>query len=220
MAERADSAPVAGVSRAWWLAAVTLIVGVLLHFSLVIAMMAIPFAVPAEARPAVDRYLVPFFAQDWHLFAPSPDVHDYAVFARGAVRTGERLEWTPWQDLVDPLVRAVQANRLAPEAVSLNLAYKAPARTFDAAGAFGHVRIGQEVIAERWRDLEGQPASVIVLERMASAAVGEAHQGRQFELVQVMITARIVGPGERADGGDGGQVLLLHPVPFQQVARR
>jgi hypothetical protein len=196
---------------------VVVTLAVLLHFALVMTVIAVPSAIPEPAQPAVQRYLVPFFAQDWRLFAPSPDVNDYEVYARASYRVGDRVEWTPWTDLLEPLILAVQANRLSPESVRLETVHKAALLTNRSAGPFGQVSLGREAVADRWERLEWQPASLVVLERMASVVLADAHPERRFESVQVMLTARLVGA---ADDQDGGSALLFHPVPFQDVTVR
>jgi Family of unknown function (DUF5819) len=216
--ERAGIAGQAPGSAAWRLAVVGLPLLVVLHFGLLIAVMAAPQAIPLVARPAVEAYLVPVFAQDWRLFAPRPDLHDYAVFARAATRSQDRLSWTPWQNIVDPLVAEVRANRLAPEALTLNLAYKSAARTFDRAGPLSQLPMGRDAVADRWERVEGQPASLIVLERLACAALAEANPDQTLEAVQVMLTSNLVGLTETP--ATGSQVLLLHPISFLDVSTR
>jgi hypothetical protein len=202
------------------LAALVLPLVVLCHFGLVALTIVAPGLVPTAAQPIVEAYLVPFFNQDWRLFSPRPDVHDYAAFARGGFRSGERLESTPWLDLFEPLVVAVQANRLSPDGVRLEILHKTTLFTILAASPFGEVRLGREAIVEHWATIEHQPASLIVLERLASVALREAHPGRSFETVQVMVTSRLVGSGADGRGASGSAALLFHPVPFQDVTTR
>jgi hypothetical protein len=197
----------------WRLAALALPLLVIGHFGLVALTIAAPGLVPSAVQPAVAAYFTPVFAQDWRLFAPRPDVNDYSVYARGASRVEGRLETTPWLDLMEPLVVDVQANRLSPAGVRLEVVHKAAIFTMRAAGPLGRVQLGREALAESWTTIDRQPASLIVLERLASAALREAHPGRSFETVQVMVTSRPVGTGD-------GSVLLFQPVPFQEVTSR
>jgi hypothetical protein len=206
--------------RLWRLTATTLLLLTVLHFGLISVVLAVPTVIPAAAWPAVDGYLVPFFDQSWRLFAPMPDIHDYAVFARGGARRNDQLEWTPWLSLVDPLVASVQANRLAPEIVRLNVVYKAAARTFDYAGSFSALALGRDAVADRWASVERQPASLIVLERLASAALLDAEPNRPLEMVQVMISARQIGVDAATGESLPAKVLLLHPVLLEAVRTR
>jgi hypothetical protein len=201
----------------WRLAALALPLLVLGHFGLVALTIVAPGLVPIAAQPAVEAYLIPIFNQDWRLFSPRPDVHDYGVYARGGSRVDGRLERTPWLDLIDPLVVAVQVNRLSPAGVRLEVVHKAALFTMLQAGPFGGVPLGREAVADSWTTIDRQPASLIVLERLASAALREAHPERSFETVQVMVTSRVVGAGATAPGGAGGSALLFEPVPFQDV---
>jgi hypothetical protein len=60
---------------------------------------------------------------------------------------------------------------------------------------------------------------VIILERMAADALARAHPERSFDVVQVMVTSRLVETGE-AQPATGSQALLFHPVAFEDVAAR
>jgi Family of unknown function (DUF5819) len=212
------AAPTPGA--AWTIAAVALPVAVLAHFGLVMIVIAVPWTIPRSAQPIVEAYLVPFFIQDWRLFAPRPDIYDYAVFARGEYRVGEQLDRTPGLDLIEPTLTAVQANRLSPASTRLEIVHKAALFTIRAAGPLGELGIGREAVAERWATVEQQPASLIVLERLASAALADRYVGTPFETVQVMVTARPVGADEAAGVGAGVSALLFRPVPFQDVRVR
>jgi len=206
-------------SPAWGAAAVLLPLLVVCHFALVIAVIVAPNAIPASAQRAVQVYLVPFFNQDWKLFSPSPDVHDYQVFARGAYRTADGVRSTPWLDLIEAPVAAVQANRLSTASVRVEIVHKAALFTVRAAGPLSEVSIGRDAIADRWASIERQPASLIVLERLASAVLVEANPGLRFETVQVMVTARLVGQTDVAAAG-GATALLFRPLPYADVAVR
>ena len=161
---------------------------------------------------------MPFFIQDWRLFAPRPDAYDYAVFARGQHRARDGLEQTPWLDLVEPNLTAVQANRLSPASTRLEIVHKAALFTVRAAGPLAELGIGRETVADRWSVVEQQPSSLVVLERLASAALVEQYPGAPFETVQVLVIARPVG--EAGSAGGGSAALLFHPVPFQDVRVR
>ena len=208
------------VTAAWRVAALAVPAAVVGHFALVMLVIAAPWLIPRPLQPAVEAYLVPFFIQDWRLFAPRPDAFDYEVFARGQYRDGDRLEQTLWLDLVEPAVTAVQATRLSPASTRLEIVHKAALFTLRAAGPFGTLGLGRDAVADRWSLIEQQPASLIVLERLASAALADRHPGRPFETVQVMVAARPVGEAQAAGGGSGTAALLLHPVPFQDVRAR
>jgi hypothetical protein len=206
-------------SWAWRVAAVALTVLIGLHFGVIGLLIAAPWIVPVPARAAVERYVAPWFGQDWRLFAPVPDVHDYAVYLRGEYRDGDRLTRTPWRSLLDPLVAASQANRLSPLGVRLEIAHKAALFSSREAGALALVPTGRQTLAERWAELERQPGAVIVLERLASVALAEAYPGRSFETVQIMVTGRLVTAVDGVSPDDSESVFVLAPVPFQVVGR-
>jgi Family of unknown function (DUF5819) len=60
------------------------------------------------------RYNDTFFTQNWRLFAPDPVSNNITVLARATFTSSDRsqaLQYTPWEDLTDPLIHAVQQNR-------------------------------------------------------------------------------------------------------------
>ncbi|MFN8633395.1 MAG: DUF5819 family protein [Chloroflexota bacterium] len=206
---------------AWWrTVAVLLMAAVVFHFALVMTTIVAPPAIPAPLQPLVQAYLVPFFVQDWRLFSPIPDTHDYEVFVRGSYRTADGHATTPWLDLIEPTVEAVQRNRLSPHAVRIEILHKAALFTIRAAGPYGELGTGREIVAERWATVEQQPATAIVLERLGSAYLAERYPERQFETVQVMVGARPTGGPPSSDAGARSSTLLLRPVPFQDVRVR
>lgn len=189
------------------------------QFGLIGALIAEPRIVPAPLVWVGDHLLSPWFAQDWRLFAPAPDVYDYQVMARGAYRDGDRLTQTSWISLLDPLVATVQANRLSPVAVRLEIAHKAALFSTRTAGPLAMVPAGRAALTERWSQIERQPGTVILLERLASVTLADTYPGRQFETVQIMITARRVVTVGAVSPDDSELAFVLDPVPFQQVGR-
>jgi hypothetical protein len=204
---------------AWRWAALTLVTLLGLHFGLIGLLIAAPAVVPGPLREASERYLAPWFGQDWRLFAPVPDVRDYAVYFRGEYRDGDGLRRTPWLTLLDPLVAATQANRLSTLGVRLEIAHKAALFSTREAGALALVPGGRALLAEHWATPERQPGAVIVLERLASAALTDLYPSRSFETVQVMVTGRLVTPVGGVSPDDSEAVFVLPPVPFQVVQR-
>jgi hypothetical protein len=203
----------------WRIAAISLFGLVLLHFGLIGTLIASPGVLPQPVQAVAALYLVPWFSQDWRLFAPAPDVRDYAVYARGEYRHGDRRVRTPWLSVLDPLLEAVQANRLAPQAVRLEIAHKAALLSTRVAGPLASLPSGRRALAERWSDISDQPGVVILLERLASVALVEAYPQRAFETVQIMVTGRRIVMLDGVTSDDSEIAFLLEPVPFQQVTR-
>ena len=54
--------------------AAALVAALVFHFSATGLYLTPPNAIALRARPAVDRYMTPYFAQAWTLFAPDPIV--------------------------------------------------------------------------------------------------------------------------------------------------
>ena len=223
--DRASEAVDAGQAAAghpslvWRVSALLLPALVVAQFALIGALIAEPRVLPVPLLRIGERVLSPWFTQDWRLFAPAPDVYDYQVMARGAYRDGGQLTRTPWMSLLDPLVTAVQTNRLSPVAVRLEITHKAALFSTRIAGPLAMVPGGRAALTERWSDVERQPGTVILLERLASVMLEDAHPGRQFETVQLMVTARRVVRVGTVNPDDSELAFVLDPVPFQQVAR-
>lgn len=207
----------AGRSWRWRVAALTLFGVVALHFTTIGLLIGAPWAVPRPLLAATSWYLQPWFSQDWRLFAPVPDLHDYAVYVRGQYRDGPRLAETPWLAVLDPLVATVQSNRLSPRGARLEIAHKAALYSVRAASPLGMLPSGREALARQWETVDRQPGSVIALERLGSVLLAETYPDRSFETVQLMVTARRVA----RDGGPGPEEIavgfVLRPIPFQQV---
>jgi hypothetical protein len=207
------------LGRWWRVAALALVSLVVLHFVLIGALIAAPQMVPPPVQALAAAYLVPWFVQDWRLFAPSPDIRDYAVYARGEYRDGGPLVRTPWISVLDPLLAAAQANRLAPAAVKLEIAHKAALFSTRDASPLAFLPSGRQALAERWAEIESQPAAVILLERLSAVALADAYPGRAFETVQIMVTGRSISTLAGVSPDDSETVFVLEPVSFPRVTR-
>ena len=65
--------------------------------------------------PAVSAYMLPFFQQNWQLFAPEPINSENGILVRAAVRTDDGSETiTEFYDLTSPTIQAIYASRLFP----------------------------------------------------------------------------------------------------------
>ena len=206
-------------SPVWRIAALVLPSLVLAHFGVIGALIAEPRLVPEPLVWIGERVLSPWFTQDWRLFAPAPDVYDYQVHARGGFRDGDRPTRTPWISLLDPLVTTVQANRLSPAGVRLEIAHKAALFSTRIAGPLAMVPSGRTALTDHWSEIERQPGTVVLLERLASVILTDAFPDRQFETVQIMVTARRVVTVGAISPDDSELAFVLDPVPFQQVGR-
>ena len=71
--------------------------------------------VKVDVRAGVERYMLPWFSQNWNLFAPNPeDASRYVlVSCRLPSANGAEIE-TPWFDATTPLLEQHYGNRLAP----------------------------------------------------------------------------------------------------------
>lgn len=84
--------------------AAALVAALVFHFSATCLYLTPPNAIVLRARPAVDRYMSPYFAQAWTLFAPDPivDTRELLVSCQIARPDGS-TEDSPWLDITTPL---------------------------------------------------------------------------------------------------------------------
>src|SRR5690349_21278563 len=76
-----------------------------------------PNPLKAMVLPVVERIENPLFAQNWHLFAPTPISMNYVIEVRcrtAGLRDAVTRRVTVWQDITTPLLRQFHQNRLTP----------------------------------------------------------------------------------------------------------
>ncbi len=204
----------------WWLTAGALATGLAAHFTLVLLHVLPPNPVSAAFRGVTRAWVVPRFAQDWRLFAPTPVVNDCTAYARALYDDGDGEHVTEWLDFSTPVVRAVQRNRLSPRNAVLPMLFTAMYDVTNRAGPRDGLL--RQRLLEEWSDVARQPPSLVVLEASGSAALAAAHPDRAFRHVQVMIAIQPPLPfAERnapEDERPQAAYLVLPRVPFQPVA--
>jgi hypothetical protein len=91
-------------SRLHHVTAAALVAALVFHFSATCLYLTPPNAIALRWRPTVDRYMTPYFAQAWTLFAPDPivDTRELLVSCRIARADGS-FEDSPWLDITTPL---------------------------------------------------------------------------------------------------------------------
>ncbi|HET9255137.1 MAG TPA: DUF5819 family protein, partial [Pseudonocardiaceae bacterium] len=89
-----------------------------LHFVMTFLFVAPPNPISARAHDAIGSYMLPYFYQDWKLFAPNPAKTDphLLVRARIADAAGQQRE-TSWLDITEPELARVRGH-LLPDRVS------------------------------------------------------------------------------------------------------
>ncbi|GLW12732.1 hypothetical protein Misp01_78600 [Microtetraspora sp. NBRC 13810] len=81
------------------------------HFLMTFFYIAPPNPLYERHSALVDSYMQPYFAQDWHLFAPDPAVFNPRILVRAKVRTGTAAEReTSWLDITGPAVAKVEGH--------------------------------------------------------------------------------------------------------------
>jgi hypothetical protein len=104
---------------AWWSSFLVLVLWLAMHFTL-IQLSNMPLSpLKLQYSDAIDRYVNPFFTQNWQLFAPQPIDEDLALMARGRFRDPHTglAQTTPWLNVTEPLIDEVRKNRLTPMAL-------------------------------------------------------------------------------------------------------
>jgi len=99
------------------LVAGTLILALAVHFGFTLLYLAPANAVGLRARPIVNRYMEPYFRQNWSLFAPDPlvDTRHLLVSCRVSDGRGGTRD-TEWADITTPLREKRAVYRVGPSA--------------------------------------------------------------------------------------------------------
>ncbi|MCA9693588.1 MAG: hypothetical protein KC636_28590 [Myxococcales bacterium] len=86
-----------------------------LHFACTILWVLPANPVQARLGATLSRYILPYFGQNWRLFAPDPSIHTQALLARCRYLdpSGVHQE-SEWIDVSTPLWEAKYKNRLSP----------------------------------------------------------------------------------------------------------
>jgi hypothetical protein len=209
---------------AWWTTAAALATWVTLHFALLLVVQVPWPVISPEARRAAMMYSDPLFRQSWWLFAPNPPAFDRAVYVRGTSLAGGDGTYgeageTPWLALTEPVVRAIQEDRLSVRDADLTVLLHGMYSLSEVALAEMGPAAREELFAT-WRELAHQPAALIALERAGSAALVAAHPDFDLRQVQVRLTLRRLPPfADRARPvGEPEVDVVFPPVPVQDVA--
>ncbi|MFK0259610.1 DUF5819 family protein [Streptomyces sp. NPDC090445] len=106
------------------------------HFGMT-ALFEMPFnPVKEKYGQEIDSYMLPYFAQDWHLFAPDPIDRDKGVLVRAKkIQPDGSTATTEWVDVTTPTLEKLYGERLW------------PSREF-------RVAAGLPQLLESWRDPE------------------------------------------------------------------
>ncbi|MGW7456475.1 DUF5819 family protein [Streptomyces sp. NPDC054797] len=106
------------------------------HFGMT-ALYEMPFnPIKEKYGEEIDSYMLPYFAQDWHLFAPDPVDRDKGVLVRAKkLQPDGSTATTEWVDVTSPTLQKLYGERLW------------PARDF-------RVAAGLPQLLESWRDPE------------------------------------------------------------------
>lgn len=117
--------------RALALLAGLLVVVLGLHFGLTLVYLLPLNPITLRLAPLVDGYMTPFFAQDWHLFAPEPINETRMLLVACRVRLADgRMVETAWEDISTPLWAMQARERFSPASWLVRLQMHAIQRFF------------------------------------------------------------------------------------------
>lgn len=180
-----QAGPTRGNTR-WWLTCVALSVAITGHFIIVLLAIAPVSGMPAALSRFGYGYVEPLFRQGWWFFAPDPPAFEHAVAVRGWPVDEPTGAPTPWVAVTDPLIRASQTNRFAPESTRLSLVL------FSTYGLLTPAILPMDTKAvphpptdETW---ERQPLSILALQRIGADALRQAHPETAFGRIQIRLT--------------------------------
>jgi hypothetical protein len=207
----------------WWATAIALATWVALHVTILL-LVQVPWPVlPPAIQQAATLYAEPLFRQSWWLFAPNPPAFDRAVYVRGTYRTpgggASDVGETPWLPLSEPVLRAVQENRLSLRDADLTVLLHGMYSLSEAATLPMGPAARDEMI-NQLSDPDRQPTALIALERVGSAALASTYPEITFQQVQVRLTLRSLPRFPDRDQPIGEPVVdvAFPPVPFQDLA--
>lgn len=202
---------------AWRLTAFGLFAWALAHFGLVLLALAPWRPFPASLHDAASAYVDPVFRQTWWLFAPHPPFSDRSIHVRGLYLEGTELQTTTWLPLTDPLIEAIQANRLSSHDAALSVLLHAM-YVLTQSGLPDLGPNTRQAVISRWSEVQNQPASLIVLERAGSATLRARYPELSFRQVQVRLSLRRIPSFAERDRPPGEPYVEIDfpPVPFSE----
>lgn len=186
-----------------------------------------------QVAPLTSRYMLPFFVQNWHLFAPNPINVDRGLLVRARLRDGAgNTVVTPYYDLTTPAMHHVQTSRLlhskGPHMISSAIS---SLKHVDPAAAALRQRLAQRRAAqcpppgcrsprltphERAKRQEG-----LTLVRGLASAAALQRWGRGVERIQVRVVTHEFPPYSQRSSSELGEVHHrdLAWMPVREVTR-
>jgi len=162
----------------------------------------------------MDTYTNTFFYQNWRLFAPDPISNNFVVSARATFPSSTHsagIQYTPWKDLTDPLIHAVQQNRFTelqiPELMLSNAAV-----TIINEGAYTPGSALYQAISHG-----KYPPEYLIIVRYACHILNQSYPQTHFESLQLSITT-IQPPDFLHYMSNGNKVLSISLFPLIKYA--
>ena len=204
------------------------------HFAMTFLYVAPMNHVRLRVGAVVHAYMLPFFEQNWNLFAPNPISDDRGLLVRAQVgRAGLGGRITPFSDLTTPAIRAVQRNRLLPSRLARlpsgalqNLYWSDPVadrlrqRRVPGRGPRSAHQAQQGGVAVPRQTTDERATHRLARELIArlGSAAAVARWGRGVTRIQVRIVRHVFPPfSERHDRGLGR--VYYQDLPWTDVAR-
>jgi hypothetical protein len=204
---------------AWWVTAAGLAGWAVAHFALVLLVLAPWNALPHDLRGTANAYVDPILRQGWWFFAPNPPLSDRRLYVRGTYIEGGDRRTTPWLALSEPVTEAVQRDRLSSHDAVLTVLVHGMHSLTD--GALLQLPpVSRDLVIAGWRNVPRQPASLVALERVGSAALAAEYPELELEEVQLRLTLRRLPSfsDRESPPGEPEAEFTFPPVPLQDVA--
>ena len=195
--------------------ATCLVIGglLILHFAMTFFYVAPRNLVSARADKVISSYMLPYFDQDWKLFAPDPAKTDPHILVRAKVvdvRHQEQL--TPWLDITNSELTRVRGHWF-PDRVS-RLSAKVAAKLSAAADQHEQVVSERQQQPVRLQEAPGERLDEAFAHVLATRAA-RAQWGEQVAEVQIRLVGHIPPPPAFSEAEErGSPEVIEHDLPW------
>jgi Family of unknown function (DUF5819) len=169
----------------WWVTLALVFICLTFHFVILFTLSMPLNPIQYTFMSPMETYSSTFFFQDWRLFAPDPISNNIVVSARATFPSSvgsTGIQYTPWKDLTDPLIHAVQQNRFAemqiPELMLSNAAISIVNKGAYTPGSASYKAISHGQYSPEY----------LVLIRYACHILNQSYPQTHFESLQLSIT--------------------------------
>jgi len=200
------------------LAATCLAVGglLVLHFSMTLLYVAPRNLISARADKAINSYMLPYFDQDWRLFAPDPAKTDPHILVHAkVVDVNQQEQVTPWLDITSSELTRVRGHWF-PDRVS-RLSAKVAGNLTEAAERHEQFESDQQ---QEPANLQEAPRKKLdeAFARALATRAARAQWGERVAEVQIRLVGHIPPPPAFSEAQDASNPeVIQHDLPWWVV---